>query len=86
MFRVLVRVEVPRNQQQWLAFLSVVAAVAKSPGFRELGEGVWELDFQQTPGAFAELVAGARRFGLVAEILPLPADAVWLKVDVAERA
>lgn len=53
---------------------------------RQIGESVWEIDFQEAPDALAVIVSAAESLGLPYGILPL-ADALrWILRDPQREA
>jgi hypothetical protein len=81
MQKVIVVVEMPDDQQPWLAFLAASGTVPGNEAIEKLAENVWQIDFQKSPTTFAKLVDAMKRFGLPGKILPLGAESQWLPVD-----
>ena len=61
------------------AFLADIRALEKDKSVRQLGEFVWQIDFQQSPVALAQLVYFADRHSLPCKILPLDAEPQWIE-------
>jgi hypothetical protein len=66
-------------QQRWQAFLAaIVPLLQKNSALVQLGENVWQVNFQQSPAAFAELISACGKLGLRYGILPLYDEPQWL--------
>ncbi len=73
------------HHPDWLAFLEasnsaadpMVAALAEQAGVVQLAENVWQVNFQENPGAFARLVSSAMHHRLSYGILQLAQAPVW---------
>jgi hypothetical protein len=78
MHSAIVAIEMPKEDEKWLAFLNTTGDLTKRHSFQTLAANVWQIDFQSSPGDFAHLVAAAVRHGLAYKILPFDAAPQWL--------
>jgi hypothetical protein len=66
------------EKQRWQNFSAVIAKATSNPAVREIAATVWQVDFQKSPGALAQLIVGCEQFGYGYGILQLDADVQWL--------
>jgi hypothetical protein len=78
---VLVAVEMPQNQQQWIAFLTVSGTEHGGEHIRKISENVWQVDFEKSPTSFGQILYAMKQFGLPGKILPFVDGQQWLPVD-----
>jgi hypothetical protein len=78
---VIVAVDMPDSEQQWLTFLSISGTIPANEHTQNLAENVWQIDFAKSPTTFARLIDAMRRFGIPGRILPLDGESQWLPVD-----
>jgi len=72
--------------KSWQEFLSETAPeLQRVGGATRLGEGVWLVNFQQSPAALAILVSAAERCGFRSGILPLRDEPQWLPAGFDPR-
>ena len=77
--------ETKAHHPAWLAFLEatssaaepMVAALAEQDGVVQLAENVWQVNFQENPGALARLLSSAMHHKLSYGILQLEHAPVW---------
>jgi hypothetical protein len=84
MHSAIVVVNVPEDSHQgrqgWAAFSATIEPISKDPAAKRLDQLVWLIDFQKSPGAFAQLVDGCVRHRVTYGILPLADAPQWLPV------
>jgi hypothetical protein len=68
------------GRQSWAAFLATIDKLQGNPALLRLSENVWQADFQRSPAALAQLVAGLELHRYVYGILPLADAPQWLPV------
>lgn len=73
----------PTNQQQvWLNFLDDARKNAKLKQHAErLAEGVWLVNFQESPSALSFLVSSAEVRAIAYRILPLHDEPRWIPAE-----
>lgn len=65
-------------------FLAAIAKLEGNKATKQLGEFVWEVDFQASPDALATLIHACEQFALPYGILPLVAGQQWIRRDPKE--
>lgn len=80
MHTAIVAIEMPKEDEKWLAFLNTTGDLTKRHSFQTLAANIWQIDFQASPVDFAQLIVAAARLGLVYRILPFDAAPQWLPV------
>jgi hypothetical protein len=73
------------HHPKWLAYLAdlsracepMVSSLEEQEGVSRLAQNVWQIDFQDNPGAFARLVSCAMHHNLTYGILQLKDAPVW---------
>jgi hypothetical protein len=63
---------------KWRAFLATIAPFENDQAVAQLGPNVWQVNFQQSPAAFAHFVAAFELHKLPYGILPLADAPQWL--------
>jgi hypothetical protein len=81
MKNVIVAVEMPQNDQQWISFLTASGTEPRNEYTEAIAENVWQIDFEKSPTTFAKLVLAMKQFGLPGKILPFVDGQKWLPVD-----
>jgi hypothetical protein len=79
------KLETAAHHPKWLAFLkaatlaaeSMAVALGEQTGVLQLAENVWQVNFQDNPGAFARLVSCAMHHQLSYGILQLKDAPTW---------
>ncbi|MGB7100940.1 MAG: hypothetical protein WBD95_19525 [Xanthobacteraceae bacterium] len=81
MHSAILTVEMPSGNydQTWLAFSAAIAKTQGNRATRRLGPNVWQVNFQESPGALAQLVVACDQFHLPYEILPLDSAPAWIR-------
>jgi hypothetical protein len=78
---VIVAVEMPQNDQQWMGFLAASGTIPRNEYTEEIAQNVWQIDFERSPTTFAHLVHAMKKSGLRGKILPFVDEQKWLPVD-----
>jgi hypothetical protein len=81
MHSAIIAVEIPDNEQQWLAFLNASGTIPPNAHTQTFAANVWQVAFESSPTTFAQLVDAMRKFGIRGQILRLDAASQWLPVD-----
>jgi hypothetical protein len=80
-------IEIPPDNHieraRWQNFSAMIAKIQGNPAVREIAPTVWQVDFQKSPDALARLIVACVEFGYAYGILPLAADAQWLRQESA---
>ena|SRR5579862_5054935 len=87
MHSALIVIEVPDNQQRWLAFMATIDRLQaekvdrlhKNKGVERLSKNVWLVKFQENPEPLARLVSAATQHRFRYGILQFDAEPQWLR-------
>ena len=82
MHSAIIAVEMPDDPTriQWATFLAAIIKTNNNKAVLRLGENVWQINFQESPGVLAVIVKAAEDLGRPYKILPLDAEPHWLPV------
>jgi hypothetical protein len=88
MHSAIVKVVMPDDgagEQRWRAFLASVVLLKGNPAIELLGENVWQINFQRSPAALAQLVAACVQHNFSYGVLQLDAEPQWLPIDPSPK-
>ena len=82
MHSAILSVEMPEQQitRAWTVFWTLTEAARASAATKQLSENVWLINVQQSPAAFAQLVAACEQQKFRYEVLAIEHEPRWLPV------
>jgi hypothetical protein len=80
--------ENPRHdeRQRGAVFLGHIAKLDGNKSVAQLGEYVWQVNFRESPGALALIVAACEQLAIPYRILPLDAEPQWIRHDPSPQS
>jgi hypothetical protein len=69
------------SRQTGAVFLADIRQLEQNKSVSQLGEFVWQINFQESPGALARLVHACEQHGLPYGVLPLADAPQWIRQD-----